>query len=507
MLRRLGRLVATVGGVTFATLVCGCESYFFLPGTLDGASSAQDGTVIAGEAFTEQLIKARTFVNGQSVTTVTHRAGDPLRVPFGIDFNRDGKIDPVVGYTTSQAASEGIIQILLSRGPAGTVDFVSLTLDSNTDWAELLDVAAGDIDNDGMPDVVAATQNGVVYMHHPTQHDTTDLRFWGSGETEGPEFIEGSTDTLSSDEIDALITDALPPGTRVEQYDIRVEFGVTNVEIGDMDADGNNDVIASAQLIIRGQPSPGNDVEPFLVITGSIQVFQNPGRAKDGSGWAFASVGRHERLDQDDREVATSLLVYDLDGDGLLDIVSAARADGNVQVAWFQNPGQRDFFATGEWNQYRIGSVRDVQAIDIADLTGDGRPDVVGTGGDQMQLMLFEQPAEGPARGYDWDSFPIVTFDNFEPRDVRALDIDNDGTLELVLGGTAGAVRYFEPPADPRQTWTGVRILDFKAPGDVGFVGFGDLDADGDFDLVTVVDDSSDDNGDRVSWIRNDVIR
>ncbi len=164
------------------------------------------------------------------------------------------------------------------------------------------------------------------------------------------------------------------------------------------------------------------------------------------------------------------------------------------------------------WKQWRIGSVRDAFAIDIADLTGDGRPDVVATGPAQMQMMLFEHPAvEFCDRGtrdryeYDWDTFSIVTFESFTPLDVKALDVDNDAMLELVVGGSEGAIRYFESPLDARDTWTGFVVLDYAAPGDVGLLGYGDLDADGDVDLVAVVDSSDDDNNDRITWIRNDL--
>ena len=97
-----------------------------------------------------------------------------------------------------------------------------------------------------------------------------------------------------------------------------------------------------------------------------------------------------------------------------------------------------------------------------------------------------------------------MTFKTFEPRDVKALDMDNDGTLELVVGGTGGAVRYFETPSNPRDEWEAFIIITFDPPGDVGLLGYGDLDGDGDLDLVALLT-GGEANAERITWIRNDL--
>jgi hypothetical protein len=155
--------------------------------------------------------------------------------------------------------------------------------------------------------------------------------------------------------------------------------------------------------------------------------------------------------------------------------------------------------------QHRIGSVRGAFTIDVADLTGDGRVDVVATSPTQMQMTLYVQPENVSDRGYDWYTTPIVNFESYEPRSVKAIDVDNDGTLELVVGGTNGAVRYFKPTLNPLDEWEGHLVVTFDPPGDVGLLGYGDLDGDGDTDVVAVIS-GEDVNADRVSWIRNELV-
>jgi hypothetical protein len=500
----LGALCAGLG----IAVSCAPEARpWFLGGTWGESTTTQNvfTSSLSGAAFTEVLIQGRTFTEGRVVRTATHRVQDKARTPIMVDFNRDGRVDPVVGYTEND---RGIVQILLSYGATGTTQFASLTLDGGENqWRELSDVAVADIDNDGSLDLIIATGDGIAYLHHPSDRDHTHvLSEWGQATGE-LELIAGTTDSLSATELQSLIATNLgTSGADPNNYTASVQQGYTHVEVGDFNNDGLNDIAATRRLEVSLQPKTGVDVPELTIATGSLQVLLSPGATANGQYWTGIAIGQHERHATFDREGATDLRLVDMDGDGYLDLVTAAASDNNVQIAWFENPGASGGLdPTATWVQHRIGSIQGPVALEVADLTGDGRPDVVAVSPVQMQLVLFVQPEEGPARGYDWYTTPLVTFESVEPRSVVALDVDNDGQLELVMGGSIGAVRYFSRPTQVTDPWTAHSILTFDPPGAVGLLGFGDLDGDGDVDLVAVVTGDSP-AADRVSWIRNELV-
>ncbi len=492
-----GALILTI----VALSAVGCESYFFLP-QLGSGSQVSGGPVVSQSAFEAHTLQQRTFLDGTSVTTVTYAADDLLRTPLVVDFNNDGRVDPVVGYGRTQA----VIQIWLSRPDSAKVDPISLTLDSKRDMEDLADVAVGDIDGDGYLDIVAGAQAAVWYYHHPSSGDTTELRNWGNPDPNDTlrERIDASYEQLSDNELIAIIAQAVGPGVNLDDYIVTTQQIYSNVELGDFDNDGDLDIATARSFIITLTPRPDAPVEPLQIVDGDIMILVNPGFATNGHNWTLVSVGKHERQQRLDRDGASGLHIVDLDNDGYLDVVSSARNDNNAQIAWFRNPGP-PLMTEHAWVQYRIGSIRDSWAIDVADLTGDGWPDVVATGGEQMQAILFEHPGVAfpdPRYEYDWDWHVVATFQTYQPRDVHALDIDNDGQLELVLSGTEGAIRYFEAPADLSQEWTGVVVATLEGAGDVGYLGYGDMDADGDLDLI-VTQSANDEMNNRTVWIEN----
>ncbi len=106
----------------------------------------------------------------------------------------------------------------------------------------------------------------------------------------------------------------------------------------------------------------------------------------------------------------------------------------------------------------------------LADLNGDGKLDII-IAGQKGPLVWYCYP--------DWKKFPIVD-GGYNTVDAEAGDIDNDGDLDIVIGGLFW---YENPGKTIKQTpsWKIHQIADHPTHD----VELGDLDGDGDLDIAT----------------------
>ncbi len=202
-------------------------------------------------------------------------------------------------------------------------------------------------------------------------------------------------------------------------------------------------------------------------------------------------------------QLGRSLGCEDLDGDGIQEVLLGAPfadgADGDATGAVYvlQAP-----FQGGSVEEEALAVLEGVAAdsylgwsLDVGDLDGDGSPEVVagapgangglgavGVWGSNFALRTIYRGTESSRFGST----------------VRLADVDGDGVDDLVVGaptleGRAGEVTLWR--GDPEVDWN--RVLDdSEAPasfvgeafGELGqAVALGDLDADGDADLVMVM--------------------
>jgi hypothetical protein len=187
------------------------------------------------------------------------------------------------------------------------------------------------------------------------------------------------------------------------------------------------------------------------------------------------------------------VLLYDLDGDGLSEIVLG----GLNQVHWNQGGGkfQVEPLSTTEIDMF--------DAAVLADFTGDGKVDLVYVGPERVPMILAGGP-EGrftePPRACARTSFEL-------PKSFTAGDIDGDGDLDLFIGqykfpyiqGTMPTPFYDANDGYPsalllnngRGEFDDVTIaagLQAKQHRRTFSSSLVDLDQDGDLDLITVND-------------------
>lgn len=223
-----------------------------------------------------------------------------------------------------------------------------------------------------------------------------------------------------------------------------------DVESGDIDGDGDADLI-------------GSNTE-----SGDVYVFENPLPTGDPTGpWPRHLVGSSEAYLKD-------VEVADFDGDGKLDIVS--RTHTTVSI-FLQS-------SIDSWS--RVGPLSNIHAnegMDVGDLDADGDPDVVLNG------FWLETPANlsgGTFVEHQIDSKWYTQSGNGwrdNNAKVAVADVDGNGTLDVVLSHSErpGFPVSWYQASDPKGFWTEHVIGQVDHAHTLQAV---DADLDGDIDVL-----------------------
>jgi hypothetical protein len=177
-------------------------------------------------------------------------------------------------------------------------------------------VAAGDLNHDGVPDVVLTDSSSVKLLLH--------------------------TGAASASTYAAPVTVYVPNASA----DIA---GASLIAIADVNGDGYADLVVT-------DPGPAGGASPSVAV-----LLQNP-----ASPGTFLAPVNYATAPQ---SLAQSIIVADVNGDGLPDIVIGGTQAVSVLLA---NPASAGaFFAA---SNYAVSQAREIA---IADVNGDGRPDII----------------------------------------------------------------------------------------------------------------------------------
>jgi hypothetical protein len=311
-------------------------------------------------------------------------------------------------------------------------------------------MAVGDLDLDGGLDIVAAWIGAC--------GDPPDVLVFSNG---GPAAVRDGTWAV------AAIADPFPKGPLVQDEPGLDPIRIKDVAVGDVDADGDLDIIATypdaGSLNIRWHRNPVIDIpDDYHFST---------------TEWQTGVVGQvSPKAEFEDLGGADIVRVGDIDGDFLLDVV--VRSTGGRVIQWLKGPGAQATTAplpNIPWRVFTIGEFRErvPEALAVGDLNSDGLPEVIAsaTGG----VLYFD--AQSVDDVYDqWDENLII--DDLPPG---------------------------RPGSSPATTDPNV------SPGEVAGTTFinsilvVDLDADGENDLVATLDRSglSGLSNDALVWFRN----
>jgi hypothetical protein len=335
----------------------------------------------------------------------------------------------------------------------------------------LFDVAVGDTDKDGKPEIIVADisfSGAKIYVFENTGDNSYQL-VWDSG---------------------TILT-----------------MFFCYIEVGDQDKDGKVEIIALEKrhdLPLNGKlhvfenngdntyeevwnnGNAFNGIEPSALFLGDAD---DDGKHEIivGTGWGFANMGKiyvFENTGDDTYEnvwnsgsfLSDSVMpgaVGDLDEDGKREIIVGS-GDLDSQVHVFENTGDNSYEGP-VWDSG--GTFTRAGYANIGDQDSDGKAEIIASGGRDKIVHVFENSGDNSYTNV-WDSGTL----NGNPFLVATGDQDQDGKRELIIPCLDGKVYVFENTGDNtyEEVWNSGSVMSAY----VYDVAVGDQDEDGKYEII-----------------------
>jgi hypothetical protein len=357
------------------------------------------------------------------------------------------------------------IMILIQYAGAGDTPFRHVIVDDGVKdpWAKII----ADIDRDGFADIVIGGRAGpLVWYRYPGW--TKAVIAEGGYRT-----VDGEAGDIDGDgDLDIVMggliwyENPLPKSNPAKTPWVAhtvADHKTHDVELADLDRDGDLDIVTRDQSDFGA--NAGNKV--FLWC-----------REKDkGSPTHNSALGGPDQWTHRVIECphGEGLALGDIDGDGDQDVV--------IGGIWFENPGS---ILDGTWPAHQFCQWHPSASVEVADINGDGRPDVVLSpselAGHWYRLSWFEGPAD--PKQADWIEHVIADPIECVVHGLATADFNGDGAVDI-------AASEMHQGQDPDEvaifinrrggTAWDKRLLSAKGSH---CIQAGDIGSDGDVDLV-----------------------
>lgn len=254
-----------------------------------------------------------------------------------------------------------------------------------------------------------------------------------------------------------------------------------SVALGDIDGDTDLDIVV-------GNFGPQDDDASFVGEQNVVYLNDGAGNFASGANVDNCADTERVRCVGEPDSVTTSVALGDIDVDGDLDIAVGNGERVGQQSAVYLNDGAGNFPFGDRSNRsdsYRPfgASSRQINSLAMNDLDGDGYLDIISAGAFQADIAYLN---DGTGRFDRPDGLRIINQRSAGFPRIVAADFDSNGTIDVAtnLGefadlGTSDNRVYRN---DGRGGFTPGFAF---APLERGAVASGDMDGDGDIDLVT----------------------
>lgn len=333
------------------------------------------------------------------------------------------------------------------------------------EWLRSFGIDAADINRDGYKDIVCGK-----YFYLNPGGDME--RHWKRSEFrfayDGYLFVDVDGDHLAD-----IIAEDLPHVVWLEADDLN---GTTwNArKIGEIPRTGHKNGQGSGVADIV----PGGKKEILLAAEGGIYCAEIPGEPA-ASLWDFRLIARSHSDE--------GIGIGDLDGDGDKDLAFGDSREAGEKAEllyWAENPGNID----RPWEKHLVSSeVEVVDRVEIADLNGDGKPDIAiaeerWPGKEPTSnLRVFLQGGDPFAD--TWEHRVVIT--QWSMNNLDAVDMDRDGDVDLVTNEHKGSEHKTEVYLNDGSANFTARLVGTGHEMHLGAKCF-DLDSDGDYEIMGV---------------------
>jgi hypothetical protein len=155
---------------------------------------------------------------------------------------------------------------------------------------------------------------------------------------------------------------------------------------------------------------------------------------------------------------------YDFDGDGIDDVVTPGEQDSDVYLA-FGVPATTAARSLPSWDYVTVDTTPNVEGAGRGDFDGDGNQDICSTSQGDEQVRISFGPGTAQARNQAaWNTsitLTAVSTLGIGWMSCGAMDVDNDGHMDIVIGGSdsgiSGQLSWLKGPATGKRVganWT-----------------------------------------------------